>query len=268
MIEIQCTSCHTRYRIDERVLPEDTPTFKCSRCGHVFNADPGAAAAKCESRPSAAPYGRVAVAAAHVRRARPQPNDKSPVGSRRESRAQPSRARADRCAEAGGSRPEARTVCRHPREIIHCGEATKSLPPPPAPAASAPDRDEKLKRTLHRRAAESMAISPSEIRPGENLRFDFNDEHFNDDRRPSDELGVRNHTVNGRPANARGFRTCPTRRPPRIWPNRRNHFGRTPLWPASRPGPRGCRRAPAGSAETLTRRSARGICRRGCSAAL
>ena len=39
MIEIQCTSCHTRYRIDERVLPDDTPTFKCSRCGHVFNAD-------------------------------------------------------------------------------------------------------------------------------------------------------------------------------------------------------------------------------------
>lgn len=39
-IEIQCTSCHTRYRIDERVLPEDTPTFKCSRCGHVFSADP------------------------------------------------------------------------------------------------------------------------------------------------------------------------------------------------------------------------------------
>src|SRR5712664_4062302 len=40
MIEIQCTSCHTRYRIDERVLPDDTPTFKCLRCGHVFNADP------------------------------------------------------------------------------------------------------------------------------------------------------------------------------------------------------------------------------------
>lgn len=40
MIEIQCTSCHTRYRVDERVLPEDTPTFKCSRCGHVFSADP------------------------------------------------------------------------------------------------------------------------------------------------------------------------------------------------------------------------------------
>src|SRR5258706_16300643 len=46
MTEIQCTSCHTRYRIDERVLPDDTPTFKCSRCGHVFNAEPVPAARK------------------------------------------------------------------------------------------------------------------------------------------------------------------------------------------------------------------------------
>ncbi len=40
MIEIQCTSCLTRYRIDPSVLPADRPTFKCSRCGHVFSADP------------------------------------------------------------------------------------------------------------------------------------------------------------------------------------------------------------------------------------
>jgi predicted Zn finger-like uncharacterized protein len=40
MIEVQCTSCHTRYRIDEQVLPEGLPTFKCSRCGHVFSFDP------------------------------------------------------------------------------------------------------------------------------------------------------------------------------------------------------------------------------------
>ncbi|HYB92087.1 MAG TPA: zinc-ribbon domain-containing protein [Candidatus Binataceae bacterium] len=46
MIEIQCTSCNTRYRIDERVLPDETPTFKCSRCGHVFSADPGPAKAR------------------------------------------------------------------------------------------------------------------------------------------------------------------------------------------------------------------------------
>src|SRR5215470_6384711 len=40
MIEVQCTSCHTRYRIDEQVLPEGLPTFKCSRCGHVFSHEP------------------------------------------------------------------------------------------------------------------------------------------------------------------------------------------------------------------------------------
>src|SRR5215471_96339 len=40
MIEIQCPSCQTRYRIDENVLPQDSPTFKCSRCGHVFSGDP------------------------------------------------------------------------------------------------------------------------------------------------------------------------------------------------------------------------------------
>src|SRR5260370_18557811 len=40
MIEVQCPSCQTRYRIDEGVLPQDTPTFKCSRFGHVFSGDP------------------------------------------------------------------------------------------------------------------------------------------------------------------------------------------------------------------------------------
>lgn len=40
MIEVKCTSCQTRYRIDERILPDETPTFKCSRCGHVFTVEP------------------------------------------------------------------------------------------------------------------------------------------------------------------------------------------------------------------------------------
>jgi predicted Zn finger-like uncharacterized protein len=40
IINLQCTSCHTRYRIDEELLPEATPTFKCSRCNHVFSYDP------------------------------------------------------------------------------------------------------------------------------------------------------------------------------------------------------------------------------------
>jgi predicted Zn finger-like uncharacterized protein len=46
MIEVQCSSCHTRYRIDEHVLPEGTPTFKCSRCGHVFSFEPRAQEAR------------------------------------------------------------------------------------------------------------------------------------------------------------------------------------------------------------------------------
>ncbi len=40
MIEIRCTSCLTRYRIDESVVPAGRPTFKCSRCGHVFSIEP------------------------------------------------------------------------------------------------------------------------------------------------------------------------------------------------------------------------------------
>jgi predicted Zn finger-like uncharacterized protein len=54
MIEIQCTSCNTRYRIDERVLPEETPTFKCSRCGHVFKAEPLPARPRKPAAPRAA----------------------------------------------------------------------------------------------------------------------------------------------------------------------------------------------------------------------
>jgi hypothetical protein len=50
MIEIQYTSYQTSYQnhyqvirptteSTNRILPEDAPTFKCSRCGHVFRAE-------------------------------------------------------------------------------------------------------------------------------------------------------------------------------------------------------------------------------------
>jgi predicted Zn finger-like uncharacterized protein len=71
MIEIQCTSCHTRYRIDERVLPDDTPTFKCSRCGHVFNADPVPAKVRKQAPPAADPESQPART---LRPARPRPS--------------------------------------------------------------------------------------------------------------------------------------------------------------------------------------------------
>ena len=79
MIEIQCTSCHTRYRIDERVLPDDTPTFKCSRCGHVFNADPVSARVR-KPAPQAAESDSQPVRT--IRPARPRPSAlRSPVES-------------------------------------------------------------------------------------------------------------------------------------------------------------------------------------------
>jgi predicted Zn finger-like uncharacterized protein len=59
MIEVQCPSCQTRYRIDESVLPQDSPTFKCSRCGHVFSGDPRAV-----KRATAVPKPRPAAPAA------------------------------------------------------------------------------------------------------------------------------------------------------------------------------------------------------------
>src|SRR5271167_3299045 len=90
MIEIQCTSCHTRYRIDERVLPDDTPTFKCSRCGHVFNADPAPARVR-KPAPQAAEV--ESQQARTIRPARPRPSPlKSQVESdivKREHSAQP-----------------------------------------------------------------------------------------------------------------------------------------------------------------------------------
>lgn len=55
MIEVQCTSCHTRYRIDEQVLPEGTPTFKCSRCGHVFSVDPRRSEKSAQPQPASRP---------------------------------------------------------------------------------------------------------------------------------------------------------------------------------------------------------------------
>lgn len=65
MVEVQCSSCHTRYRIDEQVLPEGTPTFKCSRCGHVFSLEPrnGATEGPVAAEPPPAPNNSSAGAA-------------------------------------------------------------------------------------------------------------------------------------------------------------------------------------------------------------
>jgi predicted Zn finger-like uncharacterized protein len=55
MIEVQCPSCQTRYRLDEGALPQENPTFKCSRCGHVFSSEPRAGSGPTPPLPQAAP---------------------------------------------------------------------------------------------------------------------------------------------------------------------------------------------------------------------
>jgi predicted Zn finger-like uncharacterized protein len=81
MIEVQCTSCHTRYRIDERILPEGLPTFKCSRCGHVFSFDPRKPRpdGQIESTP-AKPASAVAPIGPSAVGARPQRVEDPPLG--------------------------------------------------------------------------------------------------------------------------------------------------------------------------------------------
>jgi predicted Zn finger-like uncharacterized protein len=166
MIEIQCTSCHTRYRIDERVLPDDTPTFKCSRCGHVFNADP--VPAKVRKPAPEAPESE-SQEPRTIRPARPRPSAlKSPVESdivKREPVPEP--------RPTFPTKPEPRVQRSEPIRR----EAAKPKIPEAPPIARAlqqektrqePDADDPLNRSFGDRDQKADT--------GENLRFDFSDE--------------------------------------------------------------------------------------------
>jgi predicted Zn finger-like uncharacterized protein len=165
MIEIQCTSCHTRYRIDERVLPDDTPTFKCSRCGHVFNADPVPARVR-KPAPQAGADKPAAQAGADsesqpartIRPARPRP---SPLKSQVESDV----VKREPVAEsrpAPAPEPEVPIQPPQPRENL-----TRSMPEAP-PSDPAGESDDPLNRSFGDREQKADT--------GENLRFDFSDE--------------------------------------------------------------------------------------------
>jgi predicted Zn finger-like uncharacterized protein len=162
MIEIQCTSCQTRYRIDERILPEDTPTFKCSRCGHVFSAEPRQ---KPPRRPSAASSRAAGTAAA---KAAPSSAD---TASEPQSSASPP-PQADSAAAdsaAGAAAPAAEST------------SEKSTPAQPPRVASRPQAEKKPASPSHgtsellQRRFRDLASDEAE-KPGENLSFDFNDE--------------------------------------------------------------------------------------------
>ena len=159
MIEVQCTSCHTRYRIDEQVLPEGTPTFKCSRCGHVFSVDPRRAE-------SSAAF-----------------EENSRQGNQRAPRQRPepkARARAEESSSEPASPPsppvdpsEASAVEESPAraEANESTEPSTSAPETPAPAG--PSTEELLAR--------SFEEGRREEKPGESPSFEFKEEDDSDE---------------------------------------------------------------------------------------
>ena len=165
MIEIQCTSCHTRYRIDERVLPDETPTFKCSRCGHVFSAEPAPSrvrkmapeSAETESQPPRT-----------VRPPRSRPSQlKSPVESDIVKR-EPIPGQQPAAPVA----PERRVQPSQPADVVRAPiERKKPEPPPAKPEVRSETRepdsdDDPLNRSFGDRDQKADT--------GENFKFDFN----------------------------------------------------------------------------------------------
>lgn len=167
MVEVQCSSCHTRYRVDEQVLPEGTPTFKCSRCGHVFSVEPR----------------KADEAAAEPTTAKPAMRNRP---ARQEVKTSPVKAPAVKspAVEPGDPQPELHFAAAPPSAP---GGATPedATEPPATPSANAASGD-----SAHAPAEQPAGRKPSTAdlmaRPfkdepeqpenGENLTFDFNDE--------------------------------------------------------------------------------------------
>ncbi len=171
MIEIQCTSCQTRYRIDERILPEDTPTFKCSRCGHVFSAEPrpkpprrSAAAAEAPPPPAAAgAEAPAAVPAAEKPPSPPQQEEPPPPAA-------PDAAMAPPAAQATASKPRQVGAAGRRAQPLSAAPAAEPQAPPEEPPPIRHGTDELLQRRFRDIPADEAE------KPGETLAFDFNDE--------------------------------------------------------------------------------------------
>jgi predicted Zn finger-like uncharacterized protein len=143
IINIQCTSCHTRYRIDEAVLPEGTPTFKCSRCNHVFSLEP-----------------RQTVRSESLAEAEPPPD---PL---REAGVKPSApVSATSAPDSAISAPAAQPT---PATDRQAAADPPSIKPPYTEEAKQPSPDERLEKLMR------AALDESDR--GANLAFDFSDE--------------------------------------------------------------------------------------------
>jgi predicted Zn finger-like uncharacterized protein len=176
MIEIQCTSCHTRYRIDERVLPDDTPTFKCSRCGHVFNADPVPAKVRAPA-PQAAPQAAEQATRDDSQLAQtvrpPRPRASAPAAPAQQRSVMREAIAPARAAEPQFAPPIERAHDVRQSESVNEHIAHR-MPGIPEPAASESNGDHELEsdHPLNRTFGDRVQKADT----GENFRFDFSDE--------------------------------------------------------------------------------------------
>ena len=166
-IEVQCSSCHTRYRIDEQVLPEGMPTFKCSRCGHVFTIDPRSSGRPGDSAQSAAlsPGATPAAAPPRLPRIRRESRPAAPdvaIGQKSVADSQSGWVADSSAADKASGSPRNHATALNQTEATPAPAST----PPSSPEEKKPYTDELL----------SKPFRDHESSPGENLRFDFNEE--------------------------------------------------------------------------------------------
>lgn len=195
MVEVQCSSCHTRYRVDEEVLPEGTPTFKCSRCGHVFSveprrtttpgADPATAPPETQSRPASD--------AATVRSSLGEAGDRVPKPEAAEPPADDS---------PRGTRPDASSTTPDLANREHPLEAE----PIAQPSNPEPSTEELLARPFKDRQTHPES--------GENLAFDFDEDST--DPGSENESGLADRADIDPPRGARRDVES-TRQPPPRW---------------------------------------------------
>lgn len=164
-IEVQCTSCHTRYRIDEQVLPESTPTFKCSRCGHVFTIEPRGGDAAVGGGTARPPRAR-----REARQAAPEPLGEKSVAD----------SQSGWVADSGGANKTSQStrndaIAHDPSE----GPTPPAASPPAAAAAPAVSSEEQRPSTDE---LLSKPFRDAESTPGENLKFDFSEEQLDRDQ--------------------------------------------------------------------------------------
>ena len=200
MIEIQCTSCHTRYRIDERVLPADSPTFKCSRCGHVFTADPvtlkkSTPETASKSQPPRGPGGRTELKREPAPALAKPAAEAAEAAPAKELPPEPETQAAPLADSKAESKPAPiKPYIRNPRPTVFDRSPTQAAKPPLEPvddeaiarmkaSVEAAKTDAPKSSTVSE--SSPPAQSPQSSRPPrnirsdddrENLEFDFNDD--------------------------------------------------------------------------------------------